>query len=256
MRAAYSTVRAAGALALALSCACTPAQSGRDAQAQAKAFDASVLLREIESTVGLSGGLKLRAAQATLREGESLTLAMELPRDGYLNVIAIDASGEPTVLFPNRLERDNQVRAGSFTLPTAQMPFELRAAAPFGQVRVAAFLTAEPLDLYANGDAGGGLARFARLSMAGRDLLSILSSKDLQAGTNRGSLVAGMVSVLTCAPTGPCDPPAAGGSTGDRIRRIADAVLPGIFLDKAEDLPAVDKALPLRPVSERGLSLT
>ena len=244
---------AASALAAAVACA-------QDV-ALPKSFDGSSVWRETEAAVRLAGGLKLKANAQTLREGEALTLSVELPRAGYLNVISIDADGTPTVLFPNKLQSDNKVEAGRFTLPGGRMNFELRAAAPFGPSLVSAVLTSEPLNLYANGagprDAAGALlGQFAQLSGVGRDLLGALGARNLVASPARPSMSAGMTTVLSCAKTGPCQlaPP----STGSRIvLRILDALAPGIQLDpQVQDKAIGTMTRPLRPVDPRGLRLT
>lgn len=226
-------------------------------EASAKAFDAAGLVREVESAVGLAQGLRLQAGKSLLREGEPLVLTIDLPHSGYLNVISIDPAGAPTVLFPNRFQPGNSVAQGTFTLPTAQMAFELKTSAPFGESRIAAFLTSEPLNLYATGDgernaAGALLARFARLSTAGRDLINLVTSGNLQQDAKAGRILAGMTTVLSCAKTGPC---AAASAVPAGIRRIVDAVVPGIFLDKDFEVPQA-KSQALRPVYRRGIALT
>jgi GH24 family phage-related lysozyme (muramidase) len=247
------------AVALALSAmlgAASPVRS-QDA-ASAKALDVASLLREVESATRLARGLKLNATPNVLREGDALVLDVDLPHAGWLNVISINSAGEPIVLFPNQVQSDNKVEAGRFSFPTPAMGFEVRAAAPHGESRIAAFLSSEPLNLYLNGDgernnAGALLDRFARLSSAGRDLINLFTTRKMQdpAGV-APPLVAGMTVVLSCAKTGPCEP-SAGPPSG--IRRIVDAIVPGIFLDKDADL-AEAKDAALRPLHPRGLELT
>jgi lysozyme len=233
-----------------------PSYANTEDAANAKAFDAAALLREVQSAVDLTKGLKVSASKSTLRDGEPLVLTIEVPRAGYLNVVSVNPAGEPTVLFPNQSQPENHVEAGRFTFPTAQMTFEIRASAPYGESRIAAFLSTEKLNLYMNGDgdrtaAGALLARVAGLSTAGRDLINLLTNRTLQGDSKVPPLVAGMTTVLSCAPVGPCTaetgPPAG-------IRRIVDAIVPGIFLDKDVDIPASKGSL--RAVSERGVTLT
>lgn len=226
-------------------------------QATDKAIAIADLLREVDSAVVLAGGLALSVNKPALREGEVLVITVNLPHAGYLNVISINPEGESTVLFPNRYQADNKVAAGKFTLPNEKMQFDIAATAPFGESRVAAFLTNDKLDLSAKGDgqrdAGGNLlATFAHLSTAGRDLINLFTNRTLQRESAGTPMIAGMTKVLSCAKTGPCTAPADGPGV---VRRVVDAMLPGIFLDKQADLPQV-KALNLRSVYERGVKLT
>lgn len=246
--------RVARAATLAASLALAGAALAQDAKT--KAFDAAILLRELESAASLAGGLKVAAEPRALREGEAMVLSVELRQPGYLNVISVNPAGEPTVLFPNQFQSDNHVEAGRFSFPTAQMAFELRASAPHGESHIAVFQTSEPLNLYLNGEgernaAGALLSRFASLSLAGRDLINIFSTRSLQSSSKK-PLAAGITTVNVCAASGPCEAaaPAASG-----IRQIVDAIVPGIFRDKDVDLPEM-KAIALRPVSEPGIRLT
>lgn len=237
------------------------------------------LWREVQGAVRLASGLEPKPNQLALRDGQALTLSLQLPRAGYLNVLSINAKGEPTVLFPNQLQSDNQVAAGSFSLPTPQMPFELRASAPYGPNLVAVFLTTEPLNLYANGDgkrnaAGVLLGQFARLSSLGRGLLGAAATKNLvvvpsgparpaSAGAAASTptpapaapLLAGMVTVNVCAATGPCESPGSVSAARPTLLRVLDAMVPGIFLDPV-DKAFGDPGQPLRPVVDKGILLT
>ncbi|MFL6661627.1 MAG: glycoside hydrolase family protein [Rhizobacter sp.] len=221
-----------------------------------KALDTASLLRETEAAVRLAGGLDVKSNEPALREGQALVLTIALPRSGYLNVVSINPAGEPTVLFPNQVQSDNKVEAGTFKLPTPQMPFILRAAAPFGSSLVAAFLTQEPLNLYATGEgarntAGALIGQFARLSAAGRDLIDALGTKSLVVEPKAAPMLAGMTRVLTCAAAGPCTAEAPTGTSP--LLRILDALTPGILL---EPEAPIDKALALRPVYDKGIKLT
>jgi hypothetical protein len=79
---------------------------------------------------------------------EPVKLTMTLPSAGYLNVVTVDAEDAATVLFPNRHQSNNAVSAGSFTLPSASMEFDLLASEPLGNTLVVAFLSADPINFY------------------------------------------------------------------------------------------------------------
>jgi len=91
--------------------------------------------------------LTLTGTGHDLHLGEEITLAVTLPRAGFLNVVAVDSQDRATVLYPNKYATANQVPAGTFRFPTADMNFVLRAAEPVGPSLVVAFLSAKPVNL-------------------------------------------------------------------------------------------------------------
>lgn len=102
--------------------------------------------------------LTISGAGRNLRLGEEITLGVALPRAGYLNVVAVDSQDRATVLYPNKYATTNQVQAGSFQFPTADMNFVLRAAEPLGPSLVVAFLTEKPVNLLELGIEGRDVA--------------------------------------------------------------------------------------------------
>jgi GH24 family phage-related lysozyme (muramidase) len=274
------------ALLAALSGGVASSAAAQDAL-QAKAIDAVSLFRDTAAAVRLAGGLNVVADRSKLREGEALTLTIALPRAGYLNIVNIDSAGTPTVLFPNAVQSDNRVTAGTFTLPTPAMQFQIQVSAPFGTTTVAAFLTQDKLDLYADGDrvrevvataSGGGAAgatgatdTFARLSTLGRNLIDVLGTKSLAVvptaptpvaapgasapavaapAAGGAPMLAGMTVLLTCARTGPCDEP--DDVSSSPLMRLLGAITPGILLEPASK----DAGVSLRRIGDRGLLLT
>ena len=79
---------------------------------------------------------------------EAVTLTVDLPAPGFLNVVSVDAADNATVLFPNRHQESNAVTAGKFTLPTTQMGFELLASEPVGPTQVMAFYSSDPINFF------------------------------------------------------------------------------------------------------------
>jgi hypothetical protein len=102
---------------------------------------------------------------------EPIRLSLNLPAAGYLNIVSVDAKDGATVLFPNRFQDSNAVKAGPFQLPTTQMSFELLAAEPLGSTLVVAFLSSDPINFYTEtlddrDEKGNVTADFATLSHA------------------------------------------------------------------------------------------
>jgi len=92
--------------------------------------------------------IDLSASKAQFAVNEPVKLTLKLPADGYLNVVSVDSKDNATVLFPNGIQQANNVSAGNFTFPTAQMAFDLLAAEPLGPNLVVAFLTSDPINFY------------------------------------------------------------------------------------------------------------
>jgi metacaspase-1 len=121
--------------------------------------------------------------------GEQIVLQVTVPHDGYLNVVTVDSQDRATVLYPNKFNPTNQVSAGTFRFPTAQMNFVVRASDPTGPSLVVAFLTDRKvnlLDLGVEGrDAAGKMSQaFTEVNArATRALVVEASEKPIAAGT-------------------------------------------------------------------------
>ena len=121
----------------------TPAQGGQaqaQGQTQGPTWRSLATLATQGEPLTLSGGRELKL-------GEEVTLGVKLPRGGFLNVVAVDSQDRATVLYPNKYQTTNEVKAGSFRFPTAEMNFVLRASEPVGPSLVVAFLTETPVNL-------------------------------------------------------------------------------------------------------------
>jgi hypothetical protein len=81
---------------------------------------------------------------------DPVELTMNIPRDGYLNLVTVDSQDTATVLFPNNYHADNAVSEGPFTIPTDRMDFLLPAAEPLGPTLVVGFVTSDPVNFYEN----------------------------------------------------------------------------------------------------------
>ena len=79
---------------------------------------------------------------------DPVEISMEIPIDGYLNLVTVDAQDNATVLFPNEFNPENEVKAGSFSIPTDEMDFVLPASEPAGPTLIAAFVTRDPINFY------------------------------------------------------------------------------------------------------------
>ena len=132
----------------------------------------------LATLAGRGDPLSLTGAGHDLHVGEEVTLAVNLPRPGYLNVVAVDSQDRATVLYPNKYATANQVPAGNFRFPTAEMNFVLRASEPLGPSLVVAFLTEKPVNLLELGiegrDAAGQMQQvFTEVSARATRALSV-----------------------------------------------------------------------------------
>lgn len=172
--------------------------------------------RDAEEVVRRGAPLKISLNSRAHREGEKLLVAVDVPSEGYLNVLSIGPDDVPVVLFPNGFNQDNRVSPGQLTLPTPQMTFDLEARKPFGVSMVVAFLTKEPINLYqsAEGDRDSkGVLNdvIPRVSKAGMRAYGVQARPEAgqaQAPASGGvPLLAGRVISRVCAASGPCDAP-------------------------------------------------
>ena len=87
-------------------------------------------------------------ANRIYEEDDLMTVTVESTRSGYLYLFYKDASGNATVLFPNKYHQDNYIEADKkLLIPDNMMFFKLRTAPPFGQEVLQAVVTLKPIDL-------------------------------------------------------------------------------------------------------------
>ena len=91
------------------------------------------------------------AAPSVLLNGEKTEFTVDVPANGYLNVVMVGPTDNGTVLFPNAYAKDNRVEAGKFTFPMVKSGFKITALPPFGKTMVVVFLSTEPLNLLDEG---------------------------------------------------------------------------------------------------------
>jgi metacaspase-1 len=139
--------------------------------------------------------LTLSGGGGELRLGQEIALDVTVPRGGYLNVVAVDSQDRATVLFPNKYATANEVKAGPFRFPTADMGFVLRASEPLGPSLVVAFLTDKPVNLLELGvegrDAAGKMEQtFTEVSARATRAISVEARQN---GFAAGSLTVKVV---------------------------------------------------------------
>lgn len=79
------------------------------------------------------------------RQGEKIIIYFRANTDGYITLYDIDTRGQVSVLFPNRHQPDNEVRAGrTYTLPDVSYPYDLMVEGPEGIEYVDAVASSDP----------------------------------------------------------------------------------------------------------------
>jgi len=136
--------------------------------------------RKVEQLADGSGTVRVLADKPTFYEGDKLVLRVQVPEEGYLNIVNVGPDDIPTVLFPNQYHQDNRVSTGTVTLPTDKMNFDLITRAPYGASLTVAVLTKKPINLFQNSEGqrdskGNLLEDFGHLSEEG--LVSMRSYK-------------------------------------------------------------------------------
>jgi metacaspase-1 len=152
--------------------------------------------------VGLAGQgtpLVLSGSGGDIRLGQEVTLEVTMPRAGYLNVVSVDSQDRATVLYPNKYATGNEVKAGAFRFPTADMNFVVRASEPLGPSLVVAFLSDKQVNLLDLGiegrDAAGKMQQtFTEVSAGATRALTVEAR---QSGFAAGSLTLNVLGKAT-----------------------------------------------------------
>lgn len=84
-----------------------------------------------------------------LRVGDLAAIQFEVERDCYVTLFDFPTDGSVTVLFPNRFQPDNRVKAGrTYRVPAVDAGYKVRVRGPAGIERIKLFATTEDVQLY------------------------------------------------------------------------------------------------------------
>ncbi len=108
----------------------------------------------------------LQTPEARVPLGQDIRLTLESSKPGYVHLLAIEPTGDVTLLFPNTYQPEHQVVAQRvLRVPEDVGKFRFEALEPLGQSRVVALVTPTPLNLAAQGT-GKALDGLRQLSSA------------------------------------------------------------------------------------------
>jgi PKD repeat protein len=90
---------------------------------------------------GLS--IQLSLPKSSYQVGEAIVIGYTLNREAYVYICEADATGKLSLLYPNYIERNNRVSAGTHSLPSGG--YTLRVSEPAGSETLYAFAATSPL---------------------------------------------------------------------------------------------------------------
>jgi hypothetical protein len=88
---------------------------------------------------------------ATYRLGETVSFYVKTNRDAYITLLDIGTTGKVHIIFPNRFQRNNYVRAGEIiTIPQDVANFQFKVTGKTGREAIKVIATLERLEIIAN----------------------------------------------------------------------------------------------------------
>jgi hypothetical protein len=79
--------------------------------------------------------------------GDTITVRVNIPAAGYLNVIGIDSEDSMVLLYPNKFNPNNKVEEGWLELP-GKLDFDWVAQPPWGRNMLLALYTEDETNLF------------------------------------------------------------------------------------------------------------
>jgi hypothetical protein len=82
----------------------------------------------------------------TYRVGEKMRLTVSVDQDAYLYVFSKSSAGKPKLLYPNKYQSDERVKAKSkISIPAEKAKWEIKVAGPSGTDEVVAFASSKQI---------------------------------------------------------------------------------------------------------------
>jgi hypothetical protein len=140
------------------------------AQATAVPVSAPRALADLRAASDAAYKVVLKAAKSTLRIGQDeLDFSVDSNRAGYLYVLQVGSDGKTfNLLFPNKVDSDNHIAAGSTRLPRPS--WRLRAAGPAGTGHLLALVSSVPKEFADLMDTSGTFAQAPATGVVTRNL--------------------------------------------------------------------------------------
>lgn len=185
-RALQQTITVTGNAALPLSFAAPAAGPAAGGPREAP-VDVPGLFESVRAAADPAIRVTLSAPDAPLRVGQGeLDLTVTTHRKGYLYLLQVGTSGKTvTLLFPNRLDQDNELPAGAHRLPRAN--WALRASGPAGTGHLIALLSTHKRDFVGALRAGDVFSTTAATRLGTKDLAVVATGAGAREGGRYGA---------------------------------------------------------------------
>jgi len=123
--------------------------------------------------------------QIEFSEGELIKFTANIPTQGFLNIVNVDAHDEVTILYPNQFNPENQINPGPLEVPGSLMPFEIEAVKPAGDSLTVFVVTTKELNLYkqsmnVRNSKGEFIENFANLDEHSYRSMKVRAKQDVQ----------------------------------------------------------------------------
>jgi hypothetical protein len=139
--------------------------------------------------------------QTEFKEGELIKFTANIPTEGYLNIVNIDAHDVVTVLYPNQFNPENQINSGLLEIPGSIMPFEIEAVKPAGDSFTVFLVTTKELNLYkqsmnVRNSKGEFIENFANIDEHSYRSMKVRAKQDVQNQGTSSFFVSSMKSTV------------------------------------------------------------
>lgn len=110
--------------------------------------------------------------------GENVVLSVKTNQDAYLTIVDVGTSGRVHIIFPNRFQADNRIRAGqAIQVPDPRADFDFQVNGPAGTELIKVIASPDPTPLFRASQtepAGPFKALKAPASTVAKDLAVVL----------------------------------------------------------------------------------
>lgn len=139
----------------------------------------------LEETAQRAGNnLGININKSSYRVGDELVIKLNMPGNGYINIVSVSENDEPVILYPNKYNPDNYHNSGDkVVIPTPQMDFALVTQnEDRGNTLIFAMVTKENINFLKSGFKSADDV-FARLSPKAMRKFAVVKRQQIWAGT-------------------------------------------------------------------------
>jgi hypothetical protein len=133
--------------------------------------NAAQALEDLRAAADRSYQVRIQTARDSMRIGQDfLDFSVTTNREGYLYILQVGSDGKTfNLLFPNKLDAENQIAAGTHRFP--RPAWRVRSGGPAGNSYLLAIISPDRKDISREMDAGGVFASAAANASATRNLI-------------------------------------------------------------------------------------